>query len=508
MAACPFFSCAAHSQVNGATGAFAAIVATFLEEPATPGGNGAGVELLFPSVMLAGGLMLGVWALHLDRFISLLPLPVMIGFCNGLAFVIGRAQLHPFYAPVCPPGGAANVTGGASAAHRRELASGPCTASGFKEGAELWFMILIMLGAMLIMEFVPKIPKPSEPGKKLLPLKLLSYFSIVLLELPSSMLSIIFAITIEFALVRPLGFRTDTIGDKEKFVARDALPIPFFVDDQYNMGAYAAPGAIGQIITQGILLCAVGCIESLMTAQVVSSYTKTPHHSGLVVGAMGVGNIISGFLGGMGGNAMIGLSTIACLNGGRGRIAPLTTALGILVCVSCAYQVLNFIPMAALAGIMIVVVLHTFKWFSLPMLAAALLSKEKRDGVAKLLGCCPLCSVHRKVIRTDVGVMLVVTILVIMTNIVIAVGAGLALSCMVYAWQSAAEITVVAYTSSRPPPDSEPDAKPVLVKTCARGAPPPQCPQSRLASPAHPLTAHYPPRPPLFALLHLHDPRR
>ena len=102
--------------MNGATGAFAAIVATFLEEPATPGGNGAGVELLFPSVMLAGVLMLGVWALHLDRFISLLPLPVMIGFCNGLAFVIGRAQLHPFYAPVCPPGGAANVTGGASAA--------------------------------------------------------------------------------------------------------------------------------------------------------------------------------------------------------------------------------------------------------------------------------------------------------------------------------------------------------------------------------------------------------
>ena len=368
-------------QVNGATGAFAAIVATFLEEPAKPGGNGAGIELLFPSVMLAGVLMLGVWALHLDRFISLLPLPVMIGFCNGLAFVIGRAQLHPFYAPVCPANGVANATS-ASAGHRRELASGPCTASGFKEGAEMGFMILIMLGAMFIMEFVPKIPKPTDPHKKPLPLKVLAYIGIVLLELPSSMLSILFAIAIEFALVRPLGFRTDTIGDKEKFVARDALPIPFFVDDQYDMGAYAAPGAIGQIITQGILLCTVGCIESLMTAQVVSSYTKTAHHSGLVVGAMGVGNLISGFLGGMGGNAMIGLSTIACLNGGRGRIAPLTTALGILVCVSCAYNVLNFIPMAALAGVMIVVVLHTFKWFSVPTLLAALLPRSYRAAIS------------------------------------------------------------------------------------------------------------------------------
>ena len=59
-----------------------------------------------------------------------------------------------------------------------------------------------------------------------------------------------------------------------------------------------------------------------MTAEVVSGFVKTPHHPGLVVGAMGVGNILSGLLGGMGGNAMIGLSTIACLNGGRGRVAP------------------------------------------------------------------------------------------------------------------------------------------------------------------------------------------
>ena len=58
---------------------------------------------------------------------------------------------------------------------------------------------------------------------------------------------------------------------------------------------------------------------------------------------------------------MIGLSTIACLNGGRGRVAPLATALGVLLCVSVAYRVLNFIPMAALAGVMLVVVMHTFK---------------------------------------------------------------------------------------------------------------------------------------------------
>merc|ERR1712232_917325 len=70
--------------VNGATGAFAAIISTFLPEPTAKGGNGEGVELLFPSVMLAGLMMWAISALKLSRFILLLPAPVMIGFCNGL----------------------------------------------------------------------------------------------------------------------------------------------------------------------------------------------------------------------------------------------------------------------------------------------------------------------------------------------------------------------------------------------------------------------------------------
>jgi hypothetical protein len=73
--------------INGATGAFAAIVSSFLAVPEAAGGNGEGVELLFPSVMVGGVLMLVVWAIKLDRFITMLPLPVMVGFCNGLAIV-------------------------------------------------------------------------------------------------------------------------------------------------------------------------------------------------------------------------------------------------------------------------------------------------------------------------------------------------------------------------------------------------------------------------------------
>ena len=62
----------------------------------------------------------------------------------------------------------------------------------------------------------------------------------VLLELPSSLISIIVSIVLEFFLIRPLGFRTDTIGDKEKFTQADALPRPFFLDDQYALTTSSA----------------------------------------------------------------------------------------------------------------------------------------------------------------------------------------------------------------------------------------------------------------------------
>jgi len=67
--------------------------------------------------------------------------------------------------------------------------------------------------------------------------------------------------------------------------------------------------------------------------------------------------------------------------GGRGRVAPLCSALGILIAVTAAYRVLNYIPMAALSGIMLVVVLHTFKWFSLPLLLSALLPQCGRTAL-------------------------------------------------------------------------------------------------------------------------------
>jgi len=328
--------------------------------------------------------MLAASATNLSRFILLLPTPVMVGFCNGLAIVIGLAQLHPF--------------------HGKD--------HHWKQGFELMWMLVITAVSMLTMEFLPKVP--------------LQIFKVI----PSSLMAILVAILLEFAVVRNCGSRTDTIGDVSKFTSETAFPIPFFVDHPatgYDLEKIVNSWtSIQSIIVQGILLCVVGSIESLMTSEVVESFTKTPSQGDRSLFAMGLGNIVSGFLGGMGGNAMIGLSTINVLNGGRGRLAPTCTALVVMASVMGAYHLLNYIPVAALAGIMIVVVLHTFKWFSLGMVLAAILPKCVRDRL----------NLHRKVPRIEALVVLVVTILSYLINIAVGVLVGVSICAISFAWDA------------------------------------------------------------------------
>lgn len=417
--------------VNGAEGAFAAIIGTFVAVPEIQGQNGAGIELLFPSVMTAGLIMLIIWAVGGDRFIVLMAASIMDGFCCGLAIVIGLSQLHPFQ------------IGHGADMHWRP-ANDPTT----------WFMVLIMMCSMLTMEFVPKIPHKAA--------KLL----------PSSLLAIIVAILIEYAIVRNIdcdpslvdpdgshgshsGRRldsntsstykcaTDVIGDVTPFSFTS--PYPFFLNDDYlTDGVYAISSSnIGQIITQGLLLAIAGVVQGLMTTEVVTSYVKTPPHTPSIVWSMGAANLLSGFLGGMGGDAMIGLSTINCLNGGRGRLAPTVTALGVMLCTMVAYPVLDFIPIASLAGVMIVVVLHTFKWAKLPMIVSALLPQSWRRPInEKMCGCKKFPAWLRlpeEVDRWEAIIIVVVSVLTIQFNLVIGVGVGLVLSTLRFAYASSLE---------------------------------------------------------------------
>lgn len=225
----------------------------------------------------------------------------MLGFCNGLATVIGLAQVAYFHG-VCADGDA----------RRRRRRLGPFDTlapdCGWKQGPELLCMLLLASVAMVVMEYFPKLPMPHKPSAPGL-LRFCWYLLIGFSKLPSSFLAILSALVLEFCLVRPLGFRTQTIGDIEEFTQRDALPMPFFLNPEYDMSKLTTD-QIGTILLQvpllwahhlsihlhlrhllshpappprraaprsppcrrqGALLCCVGSIESLMTAQVGSS---------------------------------------------------------------------------------------------------------------------------------------------------------------------------------------------------------------------------------------------
>ena len=421
--------------VNGAEGAFAAIIGAMVAVPEIQGQNGEGIELLFPSVMTAGLFMLIIWAVGGDRFIVLMASSIMDGFCCGLAIVIGLSQLHPFQ------------IGHGAEKHWRP-ADDPTT----------WFMVLIMMCSMLTMEFVPKL---KFKGAKLI---------------PSSLLAIIVAIVIEYAVVRNINCdashvdsegshsdhnatgtykcATDVIGDVTPF--QFTSPYPFFLNDDYlTNGVYAISASqIPQILMQGLLLAIAGVVQGLMTTEVVTSYVKTPAHTPSIVWSMGVANLLSGFLGGMGGDAMIGLSTINCLNGGRGRLAPTVTALGVMLCTMVAYPVLDYIPIASLAGVMIVVVLHTFKWAKLPMIAAACVPQSWRAPINRSLcscGCFPAwLKLPEEVDRWEALIIVVVSFLTIQFNLVIGVGVGLVLAALRFAYATSLETNVVVTRGAAP----------------------------------------------------------
>jgi len=226
------------------------------------------------------------------------------------------------------------------------------------------------------------------------------------------------------------------------------LPGALLLNDDYHKNGTStydiSGGDAGKVVAQGLLLGISGIVQGLMTSEVVTSFVKTPAHTPSIVWSMGVANLVSGFLGGMGGDAMIGLSTINCLNGGRGRLGPTVTALGVMLCTMVAYPALNYIPIASLAGVMIVVVLHTFKWGKIPMVLAACVPHSWRPAInAKLCACC--CGwmhLPLEVDRWEAFILVVVAVMTFYLNLAYAVGAGLILAALRFAWMSSQETDV------------------------------------------------------------------
>ena len=337
--------------ISGATGALAVVMVALVADH--------GVQYLFATVVLMGILQMAAGVFRLGKFIRLVPHPVMLGFVNGLAIVIFMAQLTQFQIP------------GADALSGEKV---------WMTGWPLATMLGLVALTMGIIYIMPKITS--------------------IIPAPLAGILVVAGLVIAF------GIDVPRVGDLASI--KGGLP------------AFKIPTVpltwetLAIIFPYAVILAAIGLIESLLTLTLVGEITKKRGGASQECIAQGIANTVTGFFGGMGGCAMIGQSMINVKSGGRTRLSGIVAALFLLAFILVASSLIEKIPLAALVGVMFMVVIGTFAWQSLTIL--------------------------RRIPLTDALVMALVTIVTVMTDLAIAVVVGVIVSALAYAWNNATRI--------------------------------------------------------------------
>ena len=341
--------------ISGATGALAVVMVALVAQH--------GVEYLFATVVLMGILQIFAGVMQWGKFIRLVPHPVMLGFVNGLAIVIFLAQLTQFKVPGTMEIGGHGAVGGE-----------------WLSGTPLITMLGLVALTMGIVYIMPRVTKT--------------------IPAPLAGIGIVAAVVIGFGLDVP------RVGDMASI--KGGLPSFHFPRVELSWETFQI------ILPYSIILAAIGLMESLLTLNLVGEMTNKRGGASQECVAQGVANTVTGFFGGMGGCAMIGQSMINVRSGGRTRIAGIAAALFLLLFILVGSSIIEMIPLAALVGVMFMVVIGTFAWNSLTIL--------------------------RRVPLTDAFVTVLVTIVTVMSDLAVAVVVGVIVSALAYAWNNARRI--------------------------------------------------------------------
>lgn len=165
------------------------------------------------------------------------------------------------------------------------------------------------------------------------------------------------AIVVLTAVAIYLGLNIRTVGDMGTLP--DSLPLFLLPDVPFNLETLAI------IFPVSVTLAVVGLLKSMMTASIVDDLTDTNSNKNRECVGQGVANVVTGFLGGMAGCAMIGQSVINIKSGGRGRLSTLAAGMFLLLMVVFLGDWVARITMAALVAVMIMVSIGTFSWASI-----------------------------------------------------------------------------------------------------------------------------------------------
>ncbi|WP_336070707.1 SulP family inorganic anion transporter [Mesoflavibacter sp. CH_XMU1404-2] len=365
--------------ISGAAGAVAVIFVSMIAEGHTKGMlmdtpiENMGFFYLMACVVLMGLIQILAGIFKLGKFVRLIPHSVMMGFVNGLSIVIFIAQVKMF-------------------SHKSVKISDEGVkqyVSTFMEGTELFTMIALVLLTMGIIWLLPKLTK----------------------KLPAALTAIIITslIVIGFSIDVPTVGSYIVEGGGSGLKGEFPTPnmelwekLPFNLD------------TLKFIALPAFLAASVGLIETLMTMNLVDELTETRGNGNKECIAQGAGNIVSGLFGATGGCGMIGQTVININSGGRGRLSGIMMAVTLLSFVLFADKLIEMVPIAALVGVMFMMVIETFAWSSFRIL--------------------------KKIPKSDAFVLITVSLVTVFVDLAVAVFIGVIISALAFAWENAKRI--------------------------------------------------------------------
>ncbi len=291
-------------QISGPTGAMSAVLIVLVTR--------YGLEGIWIAGLLSGLILLFIGIMRLGRFIAFIPAPVISGFTSGIALIIFIGQIDNFIGFKTP---------GTETAAQKFIGyfSAPISPD--------WHTIvlgLVVIGTMLFW-----------------PAKWNSRF-------PSSLLGIILASLLNFAL----GWSAPMIG---------SIPRTLFLADRLSLSNIPFSN-LSDFIAPTLTITALGAVESLLCGAVGSNMTGVRLQANQELIAQGIGNVIIPFFGGVPATAAIARSSVGIKSGGQTRMVSIIHAVGLLLSMFLLTPFMEKIPLAALAGVLMVTAVRMNEW--------------------------------------------------------------------------------------------------------------------------------------------------
>jgi len=372
-------------QVTGPTAAFVVILVPIVHQ--------FGIGGLLVAGMLAGVMLLIMGLARLGKLMQFVPHPVTSGFTMGIAVVIGVLQLKDaFGLSSCPANGPAVEGCLAKSEGTIDFVAIVVEARAGINGWDLAIAVLTITLLLVIPKLIKRIPAPLIA------------------------LTIVSVITVLASHFLPAGwhFHAMTIGSKFQYTLAGGatghgippLPpmpvLPWNLSDAHHAALPLDYHTIRQLLPSAFAIAMLGAIESLMSAVVVDGMSGTRHDPNSELIALGIGNILCPFFGGIAATGALARTATNIRAGARSPLSCVMHSIFVLACTIALAPLVAYLPMASLAGLLIIVARNMSEarhFFRLSRIAP-------RHDVLVMLTCFGLTVVFDMVIAVTVGVVL------------------------------------------------------------------------------------------------------